>query len=163
MNERLKYVVDDIHGYIFECPICPKCNVKAWESVDLNSYSRYFECPICKMKEPLSSDGLNYVTGEMTAYLEEINKEKVDSMDDSSHAGNSKAESENNIQDPISEILSMLDGASIAVELFNAETPAQKKWKEEWLSKFRNIMKAHMERKPDGRPDNSDENFSYKG
>ena len=37
----------------------------------------------------------------------------------------------------IAELASLCDGASIAVELFNATTPAQVEWKESWLRKFR--------------------------
>jgi len=37
----------------------------------------------------------------------------------------------------IPDLETLLDGASIAVEVFNATTPAQVEWKENWLRKFR--------------------------
>jgi len=37
-------------------------------------------------------------------------------------------------------LVSMIDGASVCVELFKAETPAQIKWKRDWLLKHRKIM-----------------------
>ena len=38
-------------------------------------------------------------------------------------------------------IWELVDGATVAVELFKDTAPAQKKWREEWLNKAREALK----------------------
>ena len=38
------------------------------------------------------------------------------------------------------EILSLLDGVKDIVEIFKTESPAQEKWKKEWLQKTRELI-----------------------
>jgi hypothetical protein len=41
----------------------------------------------------------------------------------------------------IIQLLSLVDGAKVTIELFKAESPYQIKWKEEWLKTARELLK----------------------
>lgn len=41
----------------------------------------------------------------------------------------------------IKELLSLVDGAKVIVEIFKAESPSQIKWQEEWLKSARELLR----------------------
>jgi hypothetical protein len=44
------------------------------------------------------------------------------------------------LEEKIDDLKTLVDGASIAVELFNTTTPAQIEWRKKWLEKYKEIL-----------------------
>ncbi len=72
------------------------------------------------------------------SYLEKT-KEFVDVYVPEKYGKIAKSEI-NKFEEENSVLLELVDAAEDIIELYDAKTPAQKKWKTEWLKKARNII-----------------------